>query len=484
MSVKSKWMMTGLSSLLAASLLVPSAEASKLDELKQRQEQAEQKQGELRSGISEKTSQISENQSVLEQIMAQIQELDGKIRETEQRVAIVEGEIVQTNSEIEELQQSIAELEKKIAEREELLKERARAIQKSGGPVEYIDVLLGANSFIDFIDRFSAVNTLIEADREIMRQQAEDKKLLGEQKTLVEKKLAEQELQRAELVGLKQSFDNQKSEKAGLVKQLETEQARLLKEKGALEVAHAESVEVSAELEQQVAAEQARLAEVARKQEEERLRRLAAEKAAAEKAAAEKAAAERAAAEQAAAERAEAERAAAAEKNSTPASSASSEPAPVEETATVTAKSKVASSSSSPSSGWVRPTTGYISSGAGGRDIGDGYETHIGLDIANNSGTPIVAARDGVVVHAGPMGTYGNMIMLTHSIGGQVYTTVYAHLSSIAVSPGQSVGAGQFIGGMGSTGRSTGPHLHFEVHVGPWNSARTNFVNPLNYVSF
>nr|WP_316047174.1 hypothetical protein [Planococcus glaciei] len=101
------------------------------------------------------------------------------------------------------MQASITELQRKIDERTALLQERARAIQLSGGSVDYIDVLLGANSFVDFIDRFSAVNTLIEADREIMREQAADKKLLAEQKAEVEKKLAEQEVRKAELVGLK-----------------------------------------------------------------------------------------------------------------------------------------------------------------------------------------------------------------------------------------------------------------------------------------
>src|SRR5690606_28439939 len=118
--------------------------------------------------------------------------------------------------EIDELKASIEELERKIAEREELLKERARAIQLSGGSVDYIDVLLGANSFVDFIDRFSAVNMLIEADRDIMREQAEDKELLAEQKAEVEKKLAEQEKRRAELEELKSSLDSKKQEQAGL----------------------------------------------------------------------------------------------------------------------------------------------------------------------------------------------------------------------------------------------------------------------------
>ncbi|MBW9235097.1 M23 family metallopeptidase, partial [Leptospira santarosai] len=88
------------------------------------------------------------------------------------------------------------------------------------------------------------------------------------------------------------------------------------------------------------------------------------------------------------------------------------------------------------------------------------------------------------VSYAAPMGTYGNVIMVTHSINGQIFTTVYAHLSGFNVSSGQSVSKGQMIGRMGSTGRSTGSHLHFEIHEGPWNGSRSNAVNPIRYVSF
>src|SRR5690606_34029763 len=119
----------------------------------------------------------------------------------------------------------------------------------------------------------------------------------------------------------------------------------------------------------------------------------------------------------------------------------------------------------------------------GGRNIGAGNENHRGVDIANATGTTVKAAASGYVSYAGAMGTYGNVVMITHSINGQAYTTVYAHLNSIAVSAGQGVSQGQYIAGMGSTGRSTGPHLHFEVHIGSWNGSRSNAVNPMNYIN-
>lgn len=99
---------------------------------------------------------------------------------------------------------------------------------------------------------------------------------------------------------------------------------------------------------------------------------------------------------------------------------------------------------------------------------------HTGLDIANHIGTPIYAADAGTVTTVGyNRGGYGNQIIISHGGGKQ---TRYGHLSAFDVKVGQKVAKGQYIGAMGSTGRSTGPHLHFEVMI---NGAR---YNPLNYV--
>jgi murein DD-endopeptidase MepM/ murein hydrolase activator NlpD len=85
---------------------------------------------------------------------------------------------------------------------------------------------------------------------------------------------------------------------------------------------------------------------------------------------------------------------------------------------------------------------------------------HRGIDISGRSGTPVLAARDGTVTFAGVKGGYGNIVILSHEDG---YETRYAHLSSIKASVGDVVETGDVIGLMGSTGRSTGPHLHFEI---------------------
>lgn len=120
----------------------------------------------------------------------------------------------------------------------------------------------------------------------------------------------------------------------------------------------------------------------------------------------------------------------------------------------------------------IRPVSGTITSRFG---VGSKIRrsSHTGLDIATSTGTPIVAAASGTVTFAGYKGSYGNMIVISHGNGVQTY---YAHCSKLYVSAGTQVSQGQSIAAVGSTGNSTGPHLHLEV--------RLNGVayNPQNYV--
>jgi murein DD-endopeptidase MepM/ murein hydrolase activator NlpD len=109
--------------------------------------------------------------------------------------------------------------------------------------------------------------------------------------------------------------------------------------------------------------------------------------------------------------------------------------------------------------GCVWPARGSVTSEFGSR----WGRLHAGLDIAGPIGTPIWAAKAGSVVVAGTQSGYGTTVVLDHG-GGM--TTLYGHQSRLAVSVGQSVSQGQVIGYVGNTGRSTGPHLHFETRYG------------------
>ncbi|HEY9797741.1 MAG TPA: M23 family metallopeptidase, partial [Leptolyngbyaceae cyanobacterium] len=121
--------------------------------------------------------------------------------------------------------------------------------------------------------------------------------------------------------------------------------------------------------------------------------------------------------------------------------------------------------------GYIWPTKGVLTSGYGRR----WGRMHKGIDIAAPVGTPVVAAAPGIVVSAGwNKGGYGNLVEIQHPDGS---LTIYAHNNRILVRRGQEVAQGQQISEMGSTGRSTGPHCHFEVHP-PGRGA----VNPIAYL--
>jgi murein DD-endopeptidase MepM/ murein hydrolase activator NlpD len=128
--------------------------------------------------------------------------------------------------------------------------------------------------------------------------------------------------------------------------------------------------------------------------------------------------------------------------------------------------------SSTPS---IAPVRGILTDGFGGRSdpfTGEPGQ-HNAIDISSAVGQPVRSPADGIVVKAEWANGYGNVIFISHGYG---YSTRYGHLKNFAVRPGQRVRRGDVIGHVGSTGRSTGPHLHYEVRL------NNNPVNPLAYI--
>jgi murein DD-endopeptidase MepM/ murein hydrolase activator NlpD len=111
----------------------------------------------------------------------------------------------------------------------------------------------------------------------------------------------------------------------------------------------------------------------------------------------------------------------------------------------------------------ILPCDGYYSRGFGMKPdpFTGNIQMHAGIDIASDKGTPVIASADGTVNFTGWIGRFGRVVIIDHGFG---YRTLYGHLESMNVKKGQSVKRWQTIGTMGSTGRSTGPHLHYEVH--------------------
>lgn len=134
--------------------------------------------------------------------------------------------------------------------------------------------------------------------------------------------------------------------------------------------------------------------------------------------------------------------------------------------------SSYAGTSVKASGNWAYPVGGGYISSHYGEDRGG--RAHLAIDIAAGTGTPVYSSNSGTVIMAGNNGDgYGNCIKIDHGNG---VVTLYAHLSSFAVSPGQTVQKGQYIGGVGNTGWSTGAHLHYEVRVNGYQ------VNPAPYM--
>lgn len=120
----------------------------------------------------------------------------------------------------------------------------------------------------------------------------------------------------------------------------------------------------------------------------------------------------------------------------------------------------------------VNPVSGHITSRFGSREVIRDHE-HKGLDIATKTGTPIKAVATGTIIHSGTMGGYGNLIIIDHGKGVKTY---YGHCSELYVKNGETVKAGQIIAAVGSTGNSTGSHLHFEIRL------NNEILNPLKYL--
>ncbi|WP_102264361.1 murein hydrolase activator EnvC family protein [Mesobacillus jeotgali] len=427
-----------VSTLSLGSLLSPisvdQATAESISEMQKQKNELKNQRSGINAEINQNKSKIGELQNEQQKLNDQIKKLDHAVSDAEQKIEEKNAEIAQTNEEIKQLKAEIAVLMERIEKRNELLKDKARSFQENGGTVNYIDVLLGAQSFSDFVDRVSAVTTIVQADKDILEQHKQDKLDLETKQQQVQAKLNNLQEMKKDLEVLKVQLNSQIKEKNKLMSTLKHEEEQM----------HAETIEM-AEAAEVLAAQEAAMAqaiELERKRQAERARQAELER-----------------------QRKAAAAAAAAKKNNGGGSSTTApDPEPV-------------AAEPPASSGMLQmPANGRITSG-----IGQRWGTfHAGIDIANRSANvPIVAAADGVVIRSYYSSSYGNAIFIAHSINGQTYTTVYAHMSNRKVSNGQVVSRGQRIGTMGNTGQSYGQHLHFELHKGSWNASKSNAINPM-----
>ena len=406
---------------ISSVITIPTAYAESLSDLNQKKESIQEKQSDVKVDISDTENKINKLKKQQSSVEDQLIAISEKLEETTTKINKKNKEIKKTNAEITALQKEIDVLKERIAKRNEILKDRALSFQESGGSIDYLQVLFGAKDFSDLFDRVNAVAMIAEADRGILEEHEKDKKDLVTKQAAVKDKLANLENMKAELEAMKAQQIQQKKQKDALMEKIKEQKE------------HAEDYKVGLEEEK---AESCRTGSC--HPTGDWIRRITSSGIGS------------------------CRKQAAAEAKGNRYHSSSVKTVPV-------------------SSGtFTRPAAGVVTSQMGLR----WNKQHAGIDIAASGKVAIVAAADGVVSRSYYSSSYGNVVFISHSIGGQLYTTVYAHMSSRKASSGQVVAKGQLIGYMGNTGHSYGQHLHFEVHQGPWNMAKSNAVNPLNYVSY
>ena len=409
------------------------AQAATLEELQQQKDALQLETNTIQSQIEEKSNSLNTLESEKANLETKVNELQSQLDELMNRLATQEQKLADIESKILKLQAEIEALQVVIDQRTEKLNTQARYIQTDAGVTDIASMLLSSENFSDLVGKITVVSKIVTANKDIVEQQEADQQKVEDSKVAVEEEKLAAEALRQDILISKNNVVAQKTEIDVQIAQVIENYELTEAEKNGLESTRADLAAQTETISKDMVAEETRIA------------------------------AERAAAEQAASEAAAVAAAATAANNLT----ASAAP-------TTTASSSYTVNSS----GFIKPASGYYSSPFGYRlsPITGGSELHRGQDIAGSGA--ISAAQSGTVVTATYHASFGYYVVINHgTINGVTVETLYAHMQpGLLVAPGQTVSQGQQIGIMGTTGDSTGVHLHFEVHE------NGGLVDPLNYI--
>lgn len=395
-----------------------SAEDS-ISDLEQQLQQLEQENQKYQKILDDTKSDIAEKEEYKSALVSKVQVLDEKIAVTREKISSL-------NDDIKEKQDAYDKGLSEVEDQFDALANRLRILYMSGNATD-LEIIFGAKDFSDLIDKMELVKSLANSDKELISEIQTKLDELSTKKKSLEADKKDLETQQASLKSDQDEFNKLISDNDEILKNLYASNSEA---QNSLESAALQSDEIEAKISQYYAAQKAA-----------------------------------------------AEHAAQASQSSSSSSSSSG------------SSSSGSSSSGSSSvivpsgSGFAWPTPGFTYLSSEWYEDREVYN-HGGIDIAGAGimGTPVVAAADGTVIatnsscthnwgksySCGCGGGYGNYVMISHA-GGKM--TVYGHLTSLTVSTGQTVSRGQVIGYVGSTGNSTGPHLHYECRL---NGVRYN----------
>lgn len=411
-----------------------SAEDS-ISDLEQQLQQLEQENQKYQKILDDTKSDIAEKEEYKSALVSKVQVLDEKIAVTREKISSL-------NDDIKEKQDAYDKGLSEVEDQFDALANRLRILYMSGNATD-LEIIFGAKDFSDLIDKMELVKSLANSDKELISEIQTKLDELSTKKKSLEADKKDLETQQASLKSDQDEFNKLISDNDEILKNLYASNSEA---QNSLESAALQSDEIEAKISQYYAAQ--------------------------------KAAAEHAAQ--------------ASQSSSSSGSSSSSSSSSSSGSSSSGSSSSGSSSVIVPSgSGFAWPTPGFVSLSSEWFEDREVYN-HGGIDIAGAGimGTPVVAAADGTVVatnsscthnwgksySCGCGGGYGNYVMISHA-GGKM--TVYGHLTSLTVSSGQSVSRGQVIGYVGSTGNSTGPHLHYECRL---NGVRYNPMSEYPYM--
>lgn len=398
-----------------------SAEDS-ISDLEQQLQQLEQENQKYQKILDDTKSDIAEKEEYKSALVSKVQVLDEKIAVTREKISSL-------NDDIKEKQDAYDKGLSEVEDQFDALANRLRILYMSGNATD-LEIIFGAKDFSDLIDKMELVKSLANSDKELISEIQTKLDELSTKKESLEADKKDLETQQASLKSDQDEFNKLISDNDEILKNLYASNSEA---QNSLESAALQSDEIEAKISEYYAAQKAA-----------------------------------------------AEHAAQVSQSSSSSSSGSSSSGSSSSGSSSSGSSSVIVPSGS---GFAWPTPGFTYLSSEWYEDREVYN-HGGIDIAGAGimGTPVVAAADGTVVatnsscthnwgksySCGCGGGYGNYVMISHA-GGKM--TVYGHLTSLTVSTGQTVSRGQVIGYVGSTGNSTGPHLHYECRL---NGVRYN----------